>query len=242
VTELSDIDAVILAGGLGTRLRPVVSDRPKVLAEVHGRPFLAYLLDHLARAGVREVVLCTGYRGERIRAAFGEAYGSTRLRYSQEASPLGTGGALRQALPLLRSDTCLVVNGDSFCDAKLREVLVWHRRCNAQVSLVLTEVPAAGRFGRVLVDEQGRLVRFTEKGPQVGPGWINAGIYMLERSLLAGIPAGQAWSLERELFPNWIGRGIFGYRHRGRFIDIGVPEALRAAEAFFSGESPAVGV
>ena len=109
------VTAAILAGGLGTRLRSVVKDRPKVLAEIRGVPFLTYLLDQLAAAGVRDVVLCTGYMGEQVRSAFGDSYGGMCLSYSQESSPLGTAGALRLALPLFKSSSVLVMNGDSFC-------------------------------------------------------------------------------------------------------------------------------
>lgn len=231
---MRNVSVVILAGGLGTRLRAVVSDRPKVLAEVGGRPFITYILDHLAAAGVSDVVMCTGYRGEQIRDALGEAYGPLRLRYSRETAPLGTGGALREALPLLRSDTSLVMNGDSFCDVELERVFDWHKRCGGPASIVLIEVADASRFGRVEVDEEGRLTRFTEKVPAAGPAWINAGLYLLERSLLAEIPAGRSVSLEREVFSGWIGRGIFGYQHRGRFLDVGTPEALRSAAGFFA--------
>jgi NDP-sugar pyrophosphorylase family protein len=237
-----DTGVVILAGGRGTRLSSVVSGRPKVLADVCGRPFLAYLLDQLSHTGIADVLLCTGYRGDQVRAAFGGAHGPLHLRYSQEATPLGTGGALRQALPLLPTPRWLVLNGDSFCDADLRDVLGWHRRCNAQVTLVLSHVSEVGRFGQVEVDEQGRVVRFAEKGAGRGAGWISAGIYVIERAALATLPAAQPCSLEREFFPAWIGRGLFGYRHDGRFLDIGLPETLRAASRFFAEDPAGAGV
>ena len=234
--DLRDVTAVILAGGLGTRLRPVVADRPKVLAEVHGRPFLAFLLDQLAAAGIRDVVLCIGYRGEQVRAAFGEAYGALRLRYSQESRLLGTAGALRLALPLLHSDPVLVMNGDSFCEADLASFTRWHRRRGAAATLLLARVPDTGRYGRVELDAEGRVLRFEEKGSPGGPGWVNAGVYLLSRRLLSTIPAGRPVSLEREVFPAWIGRGLYGHRSTGRFLDIGTPEAYATAEAFFAPE------
>ncbi|MCX5919044.1 MAG: sugar phosphate nucleotidyltransferase, partial [Deltaproteobacteria bacterium] len=124
--NLSHITAAILAGGLGSRLRPVVADRPKVLAEVGARPFIFYLLDQLAAVRVRQVVLCTGYLAHQIRDTLGETYGPMNLLYSQDPSPLGTGGALCFALPLLESETVLVLNGDSFCEANLRAFCLVH--------------------------------------------------------------------------------------------------------------------
>jgi len=235
VSKLSDITAAILAGGLGTRLRSAVADRPKVLAEVHGRPFLSYLLDQLAAAGCREVVLCTGYLGERIVARFGDAYGPLRLRYSQEPAPLGTAGALRLALPLLESDPVLVLNGDSYCQADLAAFLDWHQGHAASATLVLTRVADVSRFGSVEIDADGRVLRFQEKAGVSRPGWINAGIYAVSRPLLLKVPAGTAVSLEREVFPAWIGQGLYGHAQGGRFLDIGTPESYAAAQDFFGG-------
>jgi NDP-sugar pyrophosphorylase family protein len=232
-SALAGATAAILAGGLGTRLRGVVADRPKVLAEVRGRPFLAFLLDQLRAAGVGRAVLCTGYRGEQVRAAFGDRHGSLDLAYSQEPLPLGTGGALRRALPLLPSDPILVLNGDSFCDADLEGFWNWHLSQRAAASLLLVRVPDTARYGRVQVQEDGRVLRFEEKADAGGPGWINAGIYLLRRSLVLEVPQGCTVSLERELFPAWIGRGLCGHASAGRFLDIGTPESYALAEQFF---------
>ncbi len=231
--DLSKVTAAILAGGLGTRLRPVVPDRPKVLADVRGRPFLAYLLDNLVVQGVREVVLCTGYLGEQIREAFGETWGPLRLWYSQEEAPLGTAGALRLALPLVKSDTVLVLNGDSFCPVSLPAVRRQHRIRGARITLVLTHLDDTSRFGRVEVNPNGLVREFTEKGPSGSPGWINAGIYLIERLLLGMIPAWGAVSLEHEMFPVWQRWGIYGYCAQARFLDMGIPEAYETAAEFF---------
>lgn len=215
-----NITAAILAGGLGTRLRSVVADRQKVLADVHGRPFLTYLLDQVADTGISDVVLCTGYRGEQVKAMLGETYHGLHLTYSQEPEPLGTGGALRYALPLLMSDPVLVMNGDSCYQADLRRFLRWHQSSGAKASLLLTEVPDTRRYGWVEVDREGRIVRFDEKDHAGGPGWVNAGLYLISRSLLQSIPATRMVSLEREVFPSWIGRGLYGCCSHGRFEHI----------------------
>jgi len=226
--------AVILAGGLGTRLRSVVADRPKILAPVQGRPFLALLLDRLAEAGLREAVLCVGYRSEQVEAAFGASYAGMRLAYSAEPSPLGTGGALRRALPLLKSDPVLVMNGDSFCRADLPLFWQWHHARNAAATLLLTRVPDTRPYGRVQRDDRGLVELFEEKGEQGGPGWINAGIYLIGRRVLEEIPGGRAVSVEREVFPCWIGRGLYGCPGEGPFLDIGTPASFAAADEFFS--------
>ena len=237
MADLGQCTAVILAGGLGTRLRSVVADRPKVMAEVRGQPFLTYLLEQLAQAGFKHTVLCTGYLGEQVKATFGDTYSSLHLEYSQESSPLGTAGALQLALPLFQSDRVLVVNGDSFCHANLREFWAWYTAKGAEAALLLTQVADTKRYGRVQVEPSGQVLKFEEKGDTEGAGWINAGIYLLERRLLSTIPKSRAVSLETEMFPKWIERGLYGYCSPGRFLDIGTPESYAIAEQFFARET-----
>lgn len=232
---MDGVTAAILAGGLGTRLRSVVADRPKVLAPVAGRPFLAHLLDRLSSAGVGKVVLLVGYAAEQVKAAFGEEYGGMRLAYSAEPEPRGTGGAVRLALPHFDGDAVLLLNGDSFCDVDLTAFRAFHLEEPRSAALTLTRVPNAGRFGRVNLDTDGRVVGFEEKRANAGPGWINAGVYLLPRRLLEEIPADRAVSLEREVFPDWVARGLVrAFPAGGRFIDIGVPESYAAASEFFA--------
>jgi len=231
---LHDVSAAVLAGGLGTRLRAAVPDRPKVLAPVAGRPFLAHLLDRLARASVREVVLLTGHAADQVHAAFGDRYAGMRLTYSAEQAPLGTAGAVRHALPLLRSETVLLMNGDSYCDADLAAFRRSHAEEPSGFGMVLARVADASRYGRVEVAADGRVVRFAEKEPAGPPGWINAGIYLFPRALLEGLEPTRAASLERDLLPAWVAADrVRGFRAEGRFIDIGTPESYAAAEAFF---------
>jgi len=235
MSELSEVTAAILAGGLGTRLRSVVPDRPKVLAEVSGRPFIEYLLDQLVREGVRRAVLLSGFLGEQVRQRLGSSYrGKIALEYSQEQQPMGTAGALRLALSRLDlSDPVLVLNGDSYCDARLDAFAVWHAARESAATILLTEVADTRRYGRVQVDDDGHVLRFMEKAQAEGPGWVNGGIYLLRRELIAQIPAGRAMSLERQVFPSWIGMGLHGFRSEGRLWDIGVPEAYARANAEF---------
>lgn len=226
-----DVTAIILAGGLGTRLRSVLADRPKVLAPVAGRPFLTYLLDQLRRIGVSQAVLSTGHLAEQFAEAIGDDYRGMQIRYAQEESPLGTGGAIKFAGQLVDTPHLLVMNGDSYFDADLRSYIEWHIAGEHDVSLLLVKVPDASRFGTVqrkLLD----VIAFLEKQPQPTPGEINAGVYVFRREMLAEIPDGKC-SIERDVFPQWLGK----YRVRawvtdGEFIDIGVPDDYQRSHDF----------
>lgn len=232
----------MLAGGLGTRLRAAVSDRPKALATVNGRPFLAYLLDDLVSAGVGRIVLCTGYLSEQVELQFGRDYLGTPLVYSPEPRPLGTAGALRYALPQLSTDPLLVLNGDSYCRCNLLDMLRWHHARSSYATLCLTQVSDPSRFGNVRIAEFGEVEAFEEKNAsrQASPQhscdhvWINAGIYLLAADVIRAIPEGQAISLERDVFPGLVGRGLHGYCGNGEFIDIGTPESYSQAEDFLA--------
>ena len=233
MAPLSDIPAAILVGGLGTRLRTVVSDRPKALAQVAGRPFVSYLFDQLVQAGVRRAILCVGHMGAQVQAQFGETYRTLSLSYSVETAPLGTAGALRWAAPLIASPTFLVLNGDSHCEADFNVFWQWHCQKSASISLVLTHVVDTERYGQVQVQPHGSVLGFVEKQTRGGPGWINAGVYLIEQTVLNTIPAGRAVSLEHEVFPIQVGSGLYGWRGGGRFLDIGTPESYETAQTFF---------
>ncbi len=228
------ITAVILAGGLGTRLRPVVSDRPKIMADVAGRPFLAYLLEQIASAGIRNAVICTGYMAGRIRDCFGDTFGPLKITYSREYEPLGTGGALRLALPFLASDTVLVANGDSYVDADLNVFADWFAEKDRQAAILLTRVGDTSRYGRVRLNEDKSIASFEEKCENPHPGWINAGVYLIKKAAISLVPAGQFYSLERSFFDSLIGKGLFGFCTEAKFVDIGTPESYAIAESFFS--------
>ena len=234
VRASTDLSVAVLAGGLGTRLGSVISDRPKALAKIRGRPFLAYLLDQLSTAGFSSVVLCTGHLGQQIEETFGESYGNLRISYSREARPLGTGGALRLALPYLISDPVLVMNGDSFCAADLSDFWNWHRARGSKATMLLVQVPDTQRYGSVRVDPDGAIIQFAEKGIGGVSGSINAGVYLLSRQVIHSIPGDTDVSLEYYVFPTLMTHGLYGYAGGGRFLDIGTPEDFAAAEEFFA--------
>jgi NDP-sugar pyrophosphorylase family protein len=234
-----EVTAAILAGGLGTRLRSVVADRPKVLAPIGGRPYLSYLLDQLAGASLREVVLLTGHGADQVRAALGDSYAGMRLRYSAEPRPLGTAGAVRHALSQLTAPTVLLLNGDSYCDVDINAFRRFHHAQEADASLALVRVADASRFGQVCRARDGHVVRFEEKSTTSAAGWINAGVYLLERALIEEVASDCPVSLERDLLPAWVRRrGVCGFRCEGPFLDIGTPQAYAEAERFFSALSP----
>ena len=218
----------MLVGGLGTRLRPAVGSTPKPMATVAGRPFLEYLLLQLRRDGFRDVVMLAGYGAEALRRYFreGREWGVS-ITYSSEPEPLGTGGALRHALPILEGQRFLVMNGDSFFDISLLDLTAAHRSdgITAAATLALARSGETERFGSVEVDAAERVTAFREKIASRGEGLINAGLYVLERTTIEDIPAGRAVSLEREIFPDLVGRGLYGTELHGAFIDIGIPEA-----------------
>jgi D-glycero-alpha-D-manno-heptose 1-phosphate guanylyltransferase len=231
--NLSDITAVVLAGGLGTRLREVVSDKPKVLSDVCERPFLSYLLDQLDDSGFKHVVLCIGYLGEQIESVLGKRYKSLSLQYSKETEPLGTAGAIRHAIDIIKSYTLMVVNGDSYCDINPQDLLAWHLEKNSSCTLTLVKMEDVSRYGSVNFDEIYRVTSFNEKAPEKKSGWINAGIYCLSRELIAAFPGNRNISLEKDLFPTLIGKDFFAFPKEAKFIDIGTPSSYKEAETFF---------
>lgn len=215
--------AVILAGGFGTRLQSVVNDLPKPMAPVGGKPFLEYLIAQLVSWDIRDIILSVGYKADVIESYFrdGDRWG-VKIRYSREAEPLGTGGALREVCRSIDGATFVLMNGDSFADLDLRGLADFHLRHPSLVTLGLVHHPEISRYGVVKIGEDGRIVSFAEKtgGRE---GLINSGVYVIQRRLLARIPGGNV-SFEREILPGLVPLGIYGKQEKSFFIDIGVPE------------------
>jgi D-glycero-alpha-D-manno-heptose 1-phosphate guanylyltransferase len=202
------------------------------MAPVAGRPFITYLLDQLADAGFRQVVLLTGYMQEKVRGWLGASYHGLQLHYSVEEQPLGTGGAILQALPLIASETFLALNGDSYTQANFSASLTAHRENRAKGTLHLSRVQDAGRYGQVVTDTSGQILSFSEKGAHSGNGWINSGVYWFQRAALSSFTAQKPLSLERDILPRWVGNGLYGFSQPGSFLDIGVPEDYAQANVF----------
>ncbi len=229
-------DAVVLAGGFGTRLAAVVSDVPKPMAPIAGRPFLERLLDRLSAQGVQRVVLAVGHKREVIQNHFGSRYGALEIRYSVESEPLGTGGALRQAFEENQLERALALNGDTYCTADLAAFSAAHRTAGRAASLTLVPMEDAGRYGAVELDGAGRIAAFREKDPEPKPGLINAGIYALERSVFGLAGAEKKFSFEQAVLQAHAATaGFAGYIASGAlFIDIGVPDDYHHAQTLLA--------
>lgn len=233
--------AIILAGGKGTRLQSVISDVPKPMAPVSGKPFLEYLVLQLKFWNVRDIILSVGYKKESIMAHFadGSAW-DVRISYVQENAPLGTGGAIRETLQTVNDNNILIMNGDSFFNANISNLIHFHNNKNARATLMLRDMTDTGRYGRVALGKDDTVIEFTEKQGNV-PGLINAGIYLIDRDVLPMFPEG-ASSFENDILPRLIGKGLYGHAQEGFFVDIGLPDDYRSinehSEKLFSRRKP----
>ena len=231
------MEAIVLAGGLGTRLRGVVDDVPKPMAPVHGRPFLALLLDRLVAAGFETAILAVGYRHEAIRGHFGAAYRGLALRYSVESEPLGTGGAIRLACEQAAARNLFVLNGDTYVELDFRAMLAAHLEAAAELSIAIHRVPDVARYGALELD--GEIVCGLREKGRAGPGWINAGAYVMSAALRARFRGRKAFSFEGDLLaPEMESIRPRAFRAAGLFIDIGVPEDYARAKELLAASAP----
>jgi mannose-1-phosphate guanylyltransferase len=220
------VQALVLAGGEGTRLRPLTLTTPKPVMPLAGQPFLTFMLDWVCGHGVDEVILSCGFMSDAVRHVLGDIYDGMRLRYVIENEPLGTAGPVRLAHDEgLLEERLLVLNGDVLTDMDLTAELEQHERTGARATLALYPVDDTSSYGVVPTDDEGRVEAFIEKGSGDAPtNRINAGAYVIERDVVEAIPAGRAVSFEREVFPGLVGEGLYGYDAAGYWIDIGTPE------------------
>lgn len=222
------MEAIVLAGGFGTRLREVVSDLPKPMAPVAGRPFLEILLTALARKGFCRVILSLGFMADKVIAHFGDQFAAMELVYEVEDTPLGTGGALRQALTRCSEDHVFVFNGDTYLDLEVIDVETYWLTHHMPI-IVARKVPDTARYGRLNTEGE-RVIGISEKG-MTGPGLINAGCYVLPVAILDGFALGQAFSLETDFLAKTVGvQRTDLFVTSGYFIDIGVPEDYARAQ------------
>jgi D-glycero-alpha-D-manno-heptose 1-phosphate guanylyltransferase len=224
--------AVLLVGGLGTRLRSVLPSTPKPLASVGNRPFLELLVRQLRNQGIYDLVFCTGYLGHEIESEFGNGSAwDVNIEYSREPHPMGTAGAVKFAEPLLRQDSdFLVMNGDSFMEIDFRRLIHVHRTSGGIASMAVLRRKNEMRYGTVQLAADGRVSAFTEKTGSSAVGFVNAGIYVFNPRIFEHIPEGPG-SLERDIFPKLLDHGVYAAEQHGVFIDIGTPEDyVRAQE------------
>jgi NDP-sugar pyrophosphorylase family protein len=226
-----EITAVLLVGGMGTRLRSVVPSAPKPLAPVGRNSFLYLLVRQLRSQGIRNLVMCSGYLADQIEEEFGDGRKfDVSIEYSKETCPLGTAGAVKLAeRRLQKASDFLVMNGDSFVELDFDRFIHFHREHGCLASIAVRKVENAARYGTVHVDPGGRIIGFIEKSGAAIPGVVNAGVYMFNRAVLDRIPHGPS-SLERDVFPQLMADGLYAFERQGLFIDIGTPEDYARAQ------------
>lgn len=229
---MHDVKAVLLVGGLGTRLRSVVPFAPKVLAEVGKGSFLELLIQQLRSQGVHRLILCTGYLADQVESRFGDGKGwGVEIEYSKEEKALGTAGAVKRAQQYLEDvPEFVVMNGDSFLELDFHKLMEFHRGHEAMATIAVLRVEDTGRYGTVQVDANDRVTGFTEKTGSDAPGMVNGGVYIFNHFVLDYIPE-QPASLEKDVFPRLLDRGVYAQEQHGIFIDIGTPaDYVRAQE------------
>lgn len=225
------VPAILLVGGMGTRLRAVIPSTPKPLARVGNKSFLELLVRQLRHQGIRRLVMCTGYLADQIEDEFkdGRAWG-IEIEYSKETCPLGTAGALKLAQRyLLSSPIFLVMNGDSFLEADFHHLIQFHRERRGLATIAVLQVTNGARYGRVHVSNDSRVVGFEEKTGDSSSGLVSAGVYVFSRAIFDHIPEGLS-SLEKDVFPRSLSHGVYALEQRGMFIDIGTPDDYARAQ------------
>jgi len=217
-------EAIVLAGGLGTRLKKVVSNVPKPMADVNGKPFLEYLLQFLAKHGIKKVVLSVGYRYWVIHDYFGDSFLNMEVLYSIEKELLGTGGGIKKSLKFIESENALIVNGDTYFDIDLAELFSFHKKKNSALTVALKPMKDFSRYGSVVIDSYGRITGFKEKGYHKY-GLINGGIYLLDKSIFLELNLPEKFSFEKDFLEKYYKTlPFYGKVFHNYFIDIGIPK------------------
>lgn len=231
------INAVILAGGLATRLYDISENIPKAILNINGKPFITYQLDQLIRIGLHRVIIATGHLSDKIIQCLGHKYKNLELIYSYEKHPLGTGGAIAKANSLILSDTALIMNGDSYINTRLERFIKWHKNNNYDGSILVTDVKENNRYGNIKINKNGKIKNFSEKSIKfTGRNLINTGYYLLNKKLINDIPisTSKIVSLENDCFPFWLENGLGGFYRKAKFIDIGTINSFKEASKFFN--------
>lgn len=224
-------EAIILAGGFGTRLKSVVNDKPKPMASILDKPFLDYLVRYLKHYDITHIVFSVGYLAHIIESYFGSHYQGIAISYAKEEEPLGTGGGIRLALEKCTTNDILILNGDSFFDINLDTFWRFHKAKNAIASLAIRKVDNVGRFGEVVLNMENEVIAFQEKSDKIDEGFINGGVYLIQKNALNHFKLYQSFSLEKDFFQkNILQSKLFGKLFDGYFIDIGIPEEYEKAQ------------
>ena len=227
--------AIILAGGMGTRLKTIISDLPKPMAPIMNVPFLTYQLNYLKHFGIKKVIFSVGYLSEKIIAHYNQSFENISIEYSIEKNPLGTGGGIRMAMSNLKEDLVLILNGDSFFDLNLEQFYNLHLEQKAEFSLALRYVNNSERYGNIEFNSTHQITSFIEKNQLNQSGYINAGVYILSKKLyLQNTKPDINFSIEKDFFEKQLNQLIIkGFEFKDYFIDIGIPEDYLKAQNDF---------
>lgn len=233
MTDLSKIDVVVLCGGLGKRLRTSIGESQKTLARIEEKPFLELLLGEFARQGFRRAILCSGYKSEEVETFVKNTRLNLKMEISCESEPLGTGGAIKNAKPLVQSNPFVALNGDCFCPLDYREFVQFHQKHKAVASIALTTVQDSRDYGSIIVDQANQILSFQEKIETASVSVINTGVYCFEKDIFDLMPSENKFSIEKDFFPRLVGKKFYGYPTQVDFFDIGTPERLSQAKDYF---------
>ncbi|MDN5337920.1 MAG: D-glycero-alpha-D-manno-heptose 1-phosphate guanylyltransferase [Thermotogaceae bacterium] len=226
-------EAIVLAGGLGTRLRSVAKDLPKLMVDVNGKPFLEYVLSYLEKEGIERVILSVGYKWETIFEYFGNKFKNLELVYSVETVPLGTGGAIKLALEKTQGDEIFVLNGDVYFGINLAELYSYHKEKKSNLTLALKEMRNFDRYGVTEIDANGRIIKFSEKMYRTY-GLINGGRYVIDKKFFMSFNLPDKFSIEKDFFEVYYNDyKFYGKKFDNYFIDIGIPEDYEKAKKDF---------
>tara|TARA_B100001250_G_scaffold384881_1_gene380133 strand:- start:959 stop:1669 length:711 start_codon:yes stop_codon:yes gene_type:complete len=227
--KVLDINVIILAGGLGMRIKSLFPNIPKPLIPVQGKPFITYIFDQLINFNIKNVTICIGYNSLKFKAIIGNNYKNLKISYSEEYKPMGTGGALKLIKFEKNKKKCLILNGDSYVNFNLNSLLKKHNERKSKISVVLSKVLNRSRFGSIVINNKNEITSFTEKSISHEKGFINAGVYLFNSEVFDEISNKIPYSLELDFFPKQIGRSLNGFICHGKFIDIGTPISFKKA-------------
>lgn len=227
-------EAIVLAGGLGTRIRSVIGDIPKPMADINGKPFLEYILIYLLKNGIKKVILSVGYRHELIINYFGNHFKNIEIFYCIEEKPLGTGGAIKKSLNYVNSKDVLMINGDTFFPIVLSDFYKHHKESNADISIALKEIKESDRYGSVKIDANNKIIGFQEKELKVNRALINGGVYLINKDIFCNLTLPNEFSFERDFLEKYFNiYQFYGFVYNAYFIDIGIPQDYDRAKKEF---------
>jgi D-glycero-alpha-D-manno-heptose 1-phosphate guanylyltransferase len=227
-------EAIVLAGGFGTRLQKVVQDIPKPMAPILGRPFLEFQLNYLKSFGIKKVIFSVGYLSEQIITHFKNHFQGIDIDYAVEETPLGTGGGILKSFSLVSGAEALVVNGDTLFEVDLHGFYAAHQKSNSLFSIALRQLEEVGRYGSVMINADNRICKFAEKGLFSGAGLINGGVYLIHHDFFRNNILPERFSMEKDVFEPLVNhRAFYGFPFNAYFLDIGIPEDYQKAQDEF---------